>query len=54
MDGLTREEIAEQAKSIAIRSVPAVVINGTLAVCYAGRGPDEQTLRAAVLGEALA
>jgi glutaredoxin 3 len=46
-------EIARRAKSLGIRSVPAVVINGQLADCCAGRGPDEQTLRAAGLGQPL-
>ena len=34
-----------------IRSVPAVVIDGKLADCCAGRGPDEATLRQAGLGQ---
>jgi glutaredoxin len=46
-------EVARRAKSLGIRSVPAVVIDGTLAACCAGRGPDEQTLRAAGLGQPL-
>jgi glutaredoxin 3 len=46
-------EVARRAKSLGIRSVPAVVIDGTLAACCAGRGPDEATLRAAGLGHAL-
>ena len=46
-------EIARRAKSLGIRSLPAVVINGTLAECCAGRGVDEATLRAAGLGQAL-
>jgi glutaredoxin 3 len=46
-------EIARRAKSLGIRSVPAVVINGQLADCCAGRGPDEQMLRAAGLGQPL-
>jgi glutaredoxin len=46
-------EIARRAKSISIRSVPAVVINGKIADCCAGRGPDEQTLRASGLGQPL-
>jgi len=47
---MNRPEIAERAKSLGVRSVPAVVINGELAGCCAGRGPDEQTLRSAGLG----
>ena len=46
-------EVARRAKSLGIRSVPAVVINGTLADCCAGRGIDEDTLRAAGLGQPL-
>jgi glutaredoxin 3 len=37
--------------SVAQRSVPAVVIDGKLADCCAGRGLDEATLRAAGLGQ---
>ncbi len=46
-------EVAERAKSLGISSVPAVVINGKLAGCCAGRGPDEATLKAAGLGNPL-
>jgi hypothetical protein len=46
-------EVARRAKDIEIRSVPAVVINGILADCCAGRGVDEATLRAAGLGQPL-
>lgn len=42
--------VAQRAKTLGIRSVPAVVIDGKLAGCCAGRGPDEVTLRAAGLG----
>ena len=31
-----------------VRSVPAVVIDGKLAGCCAGRGPDEHIVRAAL------
>jgi glutaredoxin 3 len=47
-------QVASRAKSIGIRSVPAIVIDGRLADCCAGRGPDEQTLRAAGIGQPLA
>lgn len=43
--------VAGRANSLGIRSIPAVVINGKLADCCAGRGPDEATLRAAGLGQ---
>ena len=43
--------VADRAKKLGIRSVPAVVIDGKLADCCAGRGPDKATLRAAGLGQ---
>ncbi len=45
--------VARKATSLGIRSVPAVVIDGNLASCCAGRGPDEAALRVAGLGQAL-
>lgn len=50
---MKQAEVAERAKALGIRSVPAVVIDGTLADCCAGRGPDEAALRAAGLGRRL-
>ena len=44
--------VANRAKSLGIRSVPAVVIDGKLAGCCAGRGPDEAALRDAGVGQA--
>lgn len=46
-------KVAKRAKSLGIRSVPAVVIDGKLADCCSGRGPDERVLRAAGLGHAI-
>jgi glutaredoxin 3 len=46
-------QVASRAKSLGVRSVPAVVIDGTLADCCAGRGLDEPTLRAGCLGQLL-
>ncbi len=46
-------DVAEKAKSLGIRSVPAVVIDGKTADCCTGRGPDESTLKAAGLGKTL-
>ena len=43
--------VADRAKTLGIRSVPAVVIDGKLASCCADRAPDEATLRAAGLGQ---
>ena len=46
-------DVAARAKQYGVRSVPAVVINGTPADCCAGRGVDEASLRAAGVGAAL-
>lgn len=43
--------VAQRAKALGVRSVPAVAIDGKLASCCAGRGVDEQILRAAGLGQ---
>jgi len=43
--------VAGRAKTLGIRSVPAVVIDGNLAGCCTGRGPEEAALRAAGLGQ---
>jgi len=48
-----RPAVAAKAKTYGIRSVPAVVIDGKLADCCAGRGPEEAPLRAAGLGRPL-
>jgi hypothetical protein len=45
--------IAVRANELGIKSVPAVAIDGKLAACCAGRGPDEAALRAAGLGKSL-
>jgi hypothetical protein len=45
-------KVAKRAKSLGIRSLPAVVVNGKLVSCCQGKGPDEATLRAAGLGVA--
>lgn len=42
--------VAERAKALGVRSVPAVSIDGRLADCCAGRGPDEKILKAAGVG----
>ncbi len=42
--------VAAKAKSYGIHTVPAVVIDGRLATCCAGLGPDEASLRAAGIG----
>lgn len=43
--------VASRARGLGIQSVPAVVIDGTLAECCAGRGVDDATLRAAGVGQ---
>jgi glutaredoxin 3 len=43
-----KEEIATRAAQHGVRSVPAVVINGKLAGCCAGRGVEESVLREAL------
>lgn len=48
---MSKRDVAQRAKQLGVRSVPAVAINGQLAGCCAGRGPDETTLRAAGLGQ---
>src|SRR5215831_15855208 len=47
---MRNHEVAERAKHLGVRSVPAVLIDGKLANCCEGRGPDLQALRAAGLG----
>lgn len=41
-------DTAKRAKTLGVRSLPAVVVNGKLAGCCAGRGPDEHVLREAL------
>ena len=48
------QAVAARAKSLGIRAVPAVVIDGKLADCCSARGVDEATLRAAGIGQSLA
>ncbi len=46
-------EAVVKAKGYGVQSVPAVVVDGKLADCCAGRGPHEQALRAAGIGAQL-
>ena len=39
---------ARRAKSLGVRSLPAIVVDGKLAGCCAGRVPDEYVLREAL------
>jgi glutaredoxin 3 len=43
--------VAARAKRLGVRSIPAVVVDGVLADCCAGRGVDEGMLRAAGVGQ---
>jgi hypothetical protein len=45
---MNKSDVAKQAKSYGVRSLPAVVIDGKLASCCAGRGPDEHVLKSAL------
>ncbi|MCL7419698.1 MAG: thioredoxin family protein [Methylobacter sp.] len=43
--------VADRAKSLGVRSVPAVAVDGKPAECCIGRGPDEAALRAMGIGQ---
>ncbi len=45
---MQKSETATKAKHYGVRSVPAVVIDGNLASCCAGRGPEEHVLLTAL------
>lgn len=45
------KEGAEKAQEYAIKTVPAVVVDGRLAACCETRGPDREQLLAAGLGQ---
>ena len=47
-------KIARKAEEFGVKSVPAIVIDGKLAQCCKGRGPDEEALRIAGLEQPLA
>ncbi len=44
-----KSKIASRAERYGIRSAPAVVIDGKLAGCCVGRGPDKHLLRSALV-----
>jgi glutaredoxin len=46
-------QVAERARGLGVKSVPAVAINGKLAGCCAGRGIDLEALRKEGLGQPL-
>jgi len=41
---------AAKARAYGVRTVPAVAVDGKLAACCSGVGPDEASLRAAGIG----
>lgn len=43
--------VADRAQRLGVKTVPAIAIDGRIAACCAGSGPDESTLRAAGLGQ---
>lgn len=47
---MTDARVAARARSLGIRSLPAVVIDGRLASCCSGGGVDINVLRSAGLG----
>ena len=48
---MRKPEVAARARREGIRSVPAVLIDGQLASCCVGRGPDLPTLGRLGLGQ---
>jgi glutaredoxin len=48
-----KAEVASRAKRYGVHSVPAVVVDGRLADCCTGAGPDQGQLRAAGIGTPL-
>ena len=48
---LNDKDVAARATGLGIRSVPAVAVDGKPADCCAGRGVDENALRAAGVGQ---
>jgi hypothetical protein len=48
-----RDGSSEAVARYSIKSVPAVVVDGVLAPCCQGRGPDRETLIAAGIGRRL-
>ena len=45
--------VADRARRLGIRAVPAVVVDGELVACCRGAGPTEDALRDAGIGEPL-
>lgn len=43
-----QHDVASRAKQHGVRSLPAVMVDGKLSGCCAGRGPDEHVIREAL------
>ncbi|HBO69179.1 MAG TPA: hypothetical protein DD658_03150 [Deltaproteobacteria bacterium] len=50
---IRKDAVADKAKAYGVRSLPAVAVDGKLADCCAGRGPDIATLKEAGVGKPL-
>lgn len=48
---MKESEVTQRAKALGVHSMPAVTIDGKLASCCTGRGPDEAVLRREGLGQ---
>ncbi len=48
---MNEPSVAVRAKSLGIRSLPAVAVDGELASCCAGAAPDEAALHATGIGQ---
>lgn len=44
--------MGERAKEFGVETVPAVAVHGTLSSCCAGKGPNEEALMEAGIGQA--
>ena len=45
---MQQADTATRAKNLGVRSVPAVAVDGAVAGCCAGRGPDADVIREAL------
>lgn len=48
---MNQPDVASRAKQYGVRRVPSVAIDGKLADCCSGQGPDEKTLQTAGFGQ---
>lgn len=47
---MNKPDVAARAQKYGVKTVPAVVVDGALASCCTGAGPNEAALRAAGVG----